>query len=176
MLSMTLAEQDTPSTVPYSGSSGATTVSGYPIADDVTAYFGNVAYSHTFSPVAARSGAPHRRSATTTTRTSPSAPSRARRSSVSTSRRIWSMVRRTFPGGVGNVCRIQSLWSRQHRRQHPSRSRMISPGLEQHSLKFGFYASAYRDAMIYGYYLNGGVRLLWPRHADRLGQRPAPTS
>jgi len=29
MLSMTLAEQDTPSTVPYSGSSGATTVSGF---------------------------------------------------------------------------------------------------------------------------------------------------
>ena len=50
MLSVTLAEQDTPSTVPYSGSSGATTVSGYPVADDVTAYFGNMAYSHTFSP------------------------------------------------------------------------------------------------------------------------------
>jgi len=33
---------------------------------------------------------------------------------------------------------------------------MISPGLEASiSLKFGFYASAYRDAMIYGYYLNG---------------------
>jgi len=36
--------------VPFSGSSGATTVSGYPVADDVAAYFANIVYSHTFTP------------------------------------------------------------------------------------------------------------------------------
>ncbi|HUB82958.1 MAG TPA: carboxypeptidase regulatory-like domain-containing protein, partial [Bryobacteraceae bacterium] len=36
-ISVTMAAQDTPSTVPFSGASGATTVSGYPVSDDASA-------------------------------------------------------------------------------------------------------------------------------------------
>ena len=44
-----MAAQATPSTVPYSGAAGATTVNGYPIADHVSAYFGSITYTHTFT-------------------------------------------------------------------------------------------------------------------------------
>jgi len=59
-------------------------------------------------------------------------------------------------------------------RQHLTLLTIFSWTRNRHSLKFGFYASAYRDAMIYGYYLNGEYTSGLVR-ANRLGQRTAPT-
>src|SRR5260370_11880493 len=50
MLSATLAAQDSPNVIPFSGSQGATTVTGYPVSTGVAAYFGNVGYTHSFLP------------------------------------------------------------------------------------------------------------------------------
>ena len=49
-LSATMAAQDSPNVIPFSGSSGATTISGFPVSTGVSAYFGNIAYTHTFTP------------------------------------------------------------------------------------------------------------------------------
>src|SRR5260370_33600281 len=50
MLSARLPAQDIPSIIPFSASQGATTVTGYPVSTGVAAYFGNVGYTHSFSP------------------------------------------------------------------------------------------------------------------------------
>ena len=42
-----------------------------------------------------------------------------------------------------------------------------------HSLKAGFYFSVYRDAMLYGYYLNGEFDFYGPGTLHRFRQRPA---
>ena len=155
MLSMTLAEQDTPSTVPYSGSSGATTVSGYPVADDVTAYFGNVAYSHTFSPSLldqARLTAQRNNNYQNFPIGTKPGPSQL---GINITPDLVDGPTNIFLEGSGMFAGYNPFGPANIVDNTFTFTNDLSWTRGKHSLKFGFYASAYRDAMIYGYYLNG---------------------
>ena len=154
-LSATLAAQDTPSTIPFSGSSGATTVNGFPISDDVAAYFANLAYIHTFTPAIINV-----------------ARFTAQRNNTKQNYPIGSL-----PGpsqlGIGvtpdltdGPTIINLEGSGLFAGYNPfGPANIVDNTLTftddfswtrgNHSLKGGFLFSSYRDAMIYGYYLNG---------------------
>ena len=154
-LTATLAAQDTPSTVPFSGSSGATTINGFPVSDDVAAYFGNIGFIHTFTPAIIN----------------------VARFTAQRNNTMQNYPVGTLPGpsqlGVGVTPDLTD---------GPTVINLIGSGLfagynpfgpanivdntltftddfswtrGSHSLKGGFLFSSYRDAMIYGYYLNG---------------------
>jgi hypothetical protein len=154
-LSATFAAQDTPNTVPFSGSSGATTVNGFPISDDTAAYFGNVGYTTASRPPPS-TWPGSRRSATTPSRTIPSARNPVRRNWGSISPRTWwtgppiinlegsGLFAGYNPFGPADIVDNTLTFTDD-----------FSWTRGSHSLKGGFLFSAYRDAMIYGYYLNG---------------------
>jgi len=154
-LSGTFAAQDTPSTVPFSGSSGATTVKGFPVSDDVAAYMGNVGYTHSFSPTAinvARFTA--QRNNTKQNYPIGTQPSPAQLGVgitpdlVDGSPNINLEGSGLFAGynpfGPANIVDNTLTFTDD-----------FSLTRGSHLLKAGFLFSSYRDAMIYGYYLNG---------------------
>jgi len=154
-ISGTFAAQDSPSTVPFSGSQGATTVNGYPVANDLTAYFGNVAWNHTFSPTLLNQ----------------------LRVTAQRNNTYQNFPIGNLPGpaalGVGltpdltdGPAIINLMGSGMFAGYNPYGPANIvdntytftddlSATRGNHSLKAGFYFSAYRDAMAYGYYVNG---------------------
>jgi outer membrane receptor protein involved in Fe transport len=154
-ISGTFAAQDSPSTVPFSGSQGATTVNGYPVANDMTAYFGNVAFNHTFSPtllnqlrVTAQRNNTHQnfplgtkpRAADLGVGLTPD---------LSDGPPIINLIGSGMfagynPYGPANIVDNTYTFTDDLSATHGN-----------HSLKTGFYFSAYRDAMSYGYYVNG---------------------
>ena len=154
-LSATFAAQDSPNTVPFSGSSGATTVNGFPISDDTAAYMGNVGYTHSFSPS-----------------TINVARFTAQRNNTKQNYPIGSQPGPSqlginiTPDLVDGPTNINLEGSGQFAGFNPFGPANIVDNTftftddfswtrASHSLKFGFLFSAYRDAMIYGYYLNG---------------------
>ena len=154
-LGVTMAAQDTPSTVPFSGSSGATTVSGYPIADDVSAYFGSITYTHTFTPtllnVARLTGQRNNNFQNFPIGTTPG-PSQ--------------LGIKITPDLVDGPTNIDLLGSGMFAGFNPFGPANIVDNTitftndlawtkGRHSVKGGIYYSNYRDAMTYGYYLNG---------------------
>jgi hypothetical protein len=154
-LGVTMAAQDTPSTVPFSGASGATTVSGYPIADDVSAYFGSITYTHTFTPalldVARLTGQRNNNFQNFPIGTTPG-PSQ--------------LGIKITPDLVDGPTNIDLLGSGMFAGFNPFGPANIVDNTitftndlawtkGRHSVKGGIYYSNYRDAMTYGYYLNG---------------------
>jgi outer membrane receptor protein involved in Fe transport len=156
-LTATLAAQDTPSTVPYSGSSGATTINGFPISDDVAAYFGNVAFIHTFTPAiidvtrftAQRNNTAQNYPIGNSSLPGPSQLGVGVTPDLTDGPTIINLEGSGLFAGynpfgpadiVDNTLTFTNdfSWTR-----------------GDHSLKGGFLFSDYRDAMIYGYYLNG---------------------
>ena len=154
-ISGTFAAQDTPSTVPFSGSSGATTISGYPVADDVAAYFANIAYSHTFTPsllnqarfTAQRNN--NYQNFPIGTKPGPAQLGVGLTPDLTDGPTIINLMGSGLfagynPFGPANIVDNTFTFTND-----------LSWTRGKHSLKFGFYASEYRDAMAYGYYLNG---------------------
>jgi hypothetical protein len=154
-LSVTIAAQDTPSTVPFSGASGATTVNGYPIADDVSAYFGSITYTHTFTSalldVARLTGQRNDNFQNFPIGTTPG-PSK--------------LGINITPDLVDGPTNIDLLGSGMFAGFNPFGPANIVDNTitftndlawtkGRHSIKGGIYYSNYRDAMTYGYYLNG---------------------
>jgi hypothetical protein len=154
-LTATMAAQDSPSTVPFSGSSGATTVAGYPISDDVSAYFGNVGYTHSFSPA-----------------TINMARFTAQRNNTMQNYPIGKLPGPAAlgigitPDLVDGPTIINLEGSGLFAGYNPfGPANIVDNTLTftddfswirgSHSFKAGFLFSSYRDAMIYGYYLNG---------------------
>jgi hypothetical protein len=154
-LSATVAAQDTPSTVPFSGSSGATTVNGYPIANDVAAYFGSITYHHTFTPallnVARLTG---QRNNNFQNYPIGSHPGPAQ---------LGINITPDLVDGPTNINLLGSGMFAGYNPFGPANivdntvtfTNDLSWTRGRHSLKGGFYYSMYRDAMAYGYYLNG---------------------
>jgi hypothetical protein len=156
-LSGTFAAQDSPQVVPFSGTSGATTVSGFPISDDVAAYFGNVAYIHSFSPAiinVARFTAQRNNKAQNYPIGSAALPGPSKLGIGIT------------PDLVDGPTIINLVGSDMFAGYNPfgpadivddtlTFTNDLSWTRGSHSLKAGFLFSSYRDAMIYGYYLNG---------------------
>jgi outer membrane receptor protein involved in Fe transport len=154
-ISGTFAAQDSPSTVPFSGSQGATTVNGYPVANDMTAYFGNVAYNHTFSAtllnqmrVTAQRNNTHQNFPLGT---KPGAADLGvgLTPDLSDGPPIINLMGSGLfagynPYGPANIVDNTYTFTDD-----------LSATRGKHSLKAGFYFSAYRDAMAYGYYVNG---------------------
>jgi hypothetical protein len=154
-LSATLAAQDTPSTVPFSGSSGATTVNGYPVSDDVAAYFGNVAYIHTFTPAVINvSRFTAQRNNTKQNYPIGSLPGPSQLGigitpDLTDGPTIVNLEGSGLfagynPFGPANIVDNTLTFTDD-----------FSWTRGTHSMKAGFLFSSYRDAMIYGYYLNG---------------------
>jgi hypothetical protein len=154
-LSATIAAQDSPSTVPFSGSSGATTVSGYPISDDVAAYMGNIGYTHSFSPTAinvARFTA--QRNNTKQNYPIGTQPSPSQLGVGITPDLVDGPTNINLEGnglfagynpfGPANIVDNTFTFTDD-----------FSWTRGSHLLKAGFLFSSYRDAMLYGYYLNG---------------------
>jgi outer membrane receptor protein involved in Fe transport len=154
-ISGTFAAQDTPSTVPFSGSSGATTITGYPVADDVAAYFANIAYSHTFTPsllnqarfTAQRNN--NYQNFPIGTKPGPAQLGVGLTPDLTDGPTIINLMGSGLfagynPFGPANIVDNTFTFTND-----------LSWTRGKHSLKFGFYASEYRDAMAYGYYLNG---------------------
>ncbi|MGO9227899.1 MAG: TonB-dependent receptor domain-containing protein [Bryobacteraceae bacterium] len=154
-LSATIAAQDTPSTVPFSGASGATTVDGYPVSDDLAAYMGNVGYTHSFSPTTidvARFTAQRnntKQNYPIGTQPGPAALGIAITpdlvdGSTNINLEGSGMFAGYNPFGPANIIDNTYTFTDD-----------FSWNRGSHLLKAGFLFSAYRDAMIYGYYLNG---------------------
>jgi len=154
-LSATLAAQDSPSTVPFSQAAGATTVNGFPISDDVAAYFGNVSFIHSFSPAiinVARFTA--QRNNTFQNRPIGTLPGPANLGIGITPDLVdgptiinlegSGLFAGYNPFGPANIIDNTLTFTDD-----------LSWTRGSHSLKAGFLFSSYRDAMIYGYYLNG---------------------
>ena len=154
-LSATMAAQDSPSTVPYSGASGATTVSGFPVSDDVEAYFANITFTHTFTPtllnVARLTGQRNNNFQNYPIGTRPG-PSQ--------------LGINITPDLVDGPTNIDLLGSGMFAGYNPfGPANIVDDTITftddlswtrgKHSFKAGIYYSSYRDAMIYGYYLNG---------------------
>ena len=154
-LSATLAAQDSPNVIPFSGSQGATTVNGFPVSTDVAAYFGNVSYIHSFSPTIIN----------------------VARFTAQRNNTMQNYPIGTLPGpstlGIGitpdlvdGPTIINLEGSGLFAGYNPfgpadivdntlTFTNDLSWTRGAHSLKAGFLFSSYRDAMIYGYYLNG---------------------
>ena len=154
-LSATLATQDSPSTVPFSGSSGATTVNGFPVSDDVGAYFGNVAYTYSFSPAiidVARLTAQRnntKQNYPIGTLPGPSNLGIGITPDLVDGPTIINLEGSGLfagynPFGPANIVDNTITFTND-----------FSWTRGAHSMKAGFLFSSYRDAMIYGYYLNG---------------------
>ncbi len=154
-LSATIAAQDSPSTVPFSGSSGATTVAGFPISDDVAAYMGNVGYTHSFSPttinVARFTAQRNNTKQNFPIGTQPGPP------------QLGIGITPDLVDGPTNINLEGSGLFAGYNPFGPANivdntftfTDDFSWTRGSHLLKAGFLFSSYRDAMIYGYYLNG---------------------
>ena len=154
-LSATFAAQDTPSTVPFSGSSGATTVNGFPISDDVAAYMGNVGYTHSFSPSTinvARFTAQRNNTKQNYPIGTQPGPSQL---GVGITPDLVDGPTNIFLEGSGLFAGYNPFGPANIVDNTFTFTDDFSWTRASHSLKFGFLFSAYRDAMIYGYYLNG---------------------
>jgi hypothetical protein len=154
-LSATLAAQDSPNTIPFSGSSGATTVNGYPVSTDVGAYFGNVGYTHSFSPATINVA----RLTAQRNNTKQNYP-------IGTQPGPADLGIGITPDLVDGPTIINLIGSGQFVGYNPyGPANIVDNTLTftddfswthgSHSVKAGFLFSSYRDAMSYGYYLNG---------------------
>jgi hypothetical protein len=153
--SATMAAQDSPSTVPYSGAAGATTVSGFPVSDDVEAYFANLTYTHTFTPtllnVARLTGQRNNNFQNFPIGTKPG-PSQ-----------LGIGITPDLVDGPTNIDLLGSGMFAGYNPFGPANivdntvtgTDDLSWTRGKHSFKAGIYYSSYRDAMLYGYYLNG---------------------
>ncbi|HUA58050.1 MAG TPA: TonB-dependent receptor, partial [Verrucomicrobiae bacterium] len=153
--SATMAAQDTPSTVPYSGAAGATTVSGYPVADDVSAYFANLTYTHTFTPTLLN-----------VLRLTGQRNNNFQNYPIGNKPGPSQLGINITPDLVDGPTNIDLLGSGMFAGYNPfgpanivDNTLTVTNDLSwtrgKHSFKYGIYYSNYRDAMIYGYYLNG---------------------
>jgi hypothetical protein len=154
-LSATLAAQDSPNVIPFSGSSGATTVNGYPVSTGVAAYSGNVGYTHSFSAAiinVARFTAQRnntKQNYPIGSQPGPSAlgigitPDLVDGSTIINLEGS-GMFAGYNPFGPANIVDNTYTFTDD-----------LSWTRNNHSMKAGFLFSAYRDAMLYGYYLNG---------------------
>jgi hypothetical protein len=154
-LSATLAAQDSPNTIPFSGSQGATTVNGYPVSTDVAAYFGNVGYTHSFSPATinmARFTAQRnntKQNYPIGTQPGPAALGIGITPDLVDGPTIINLIGSGLfagynPFGPANIVDNTLTFTDDFSWTHGS-----------HLVKAGFLFSSYRDAMSYGYYLNG---------------------
>ena len=154
-LTATFAAQDSPSTVPFSGSSGATTVTGFPISDEVAAYMGNVGYTHSFSPATinvARFTAQRnntKQNYPIGTQPGPAQLGIGITPDLVDGNTIINLEGSGLfagynPFGPANIVDNTLTFTDD-----------FSWTRANHLLKAGFLFSSYRDAMIYGYYLNG---------------------
>jgi hypothetical protein len=155
VLSATMAAQDNPSTVPFSQASLATTVTGFPVADDVGAYFGNVSFTHSFSPTiinVARFTAQRNNTMQNYpigTQPGPASLGIGITPDLVDGNTIINLEGSGLfagynPFGPANIIDNTLTFTND-----------LSWTRGSHSLKAGFLFSSYRDAMIYGYYLNG---------------------
>jgi outer membrane receptor protein involved in Fe transport len=154
-LSATMAAQDTPSTVPFSGSSGATTVNGYPISDDVEAYFGSITYTHTFTPAllnVLRFTAQRNNNFQNYPIGNTLGPSQL---GISITPDLVDGPTNIFLEGSGMFAGYNPFGPANIVDNTFTFTDDLSWTKGKHALKGGFYFSAYRDAMLYGYYLNG---------------------
>jgi len=154
--SATMATQDSPQVVPYSNTSGATSVSGYPVSDDTMAYFGNIALTHTFSPTVvnqARLTAQRNNTAQNYPIGTKPGPAQLGITGITPdlvdgptiiNLEGSSMFAGYNPFGPADIVDNTITFTDD-----------LSWTKNKHTFKFGFYGSDYRDAMIYGYYLNG---------------------
>jgi outer membrane receptor protein involved in Fe transport len=154
--SATFATQDSPQVVPFSGTSGATTVSGYPVSDETAAYFANLALTHTFSPTVVNQ-----------TRFTALRNNTAQNYPIGTKPGPAQLgITGITPDLVDGPTIINLEGSTMFAGFNPfgpadivdntfTFTNDLSWTKNKHTLKFGFYWSDYRDAMIYGYYLNG---------------------
>ena len=154
-LSVTMASQDSPTTVPFSGSSGATTISGYPVSTGVAAYFGNVGYTHSFSPATIN-----------VARFTAQRNNKTQNYPIGTQPGPSSLGIAITPDLVDGPTIINLEGSGLFAGYNPFGPADIIDNTftftddfswtkGSHLLKAGFLFSSYRDAMIYGYYLNG---------------------
>ncbi len=153
--SATIAAQDSPSTVPYSGAAGATTVSGYPVSDDAEAYFANLTYTHTFTPtlldVARLTGQRNNNFQNFPVGTKPGPA------------QLGINITPDLVDGPTNIDLLGSGMFAGYNPFGPANivddtvtfTNDLSWTRGKHSFKAGIYFSDYRDAMVYGYYLNG---------------------
>ncbi len=153
--SATIAAQDSPSTLPYSGASGATTVSGYPISDDAEAYFANLTYTHTFTPTLLN-----------VARLTGQRNNNFQNFPVGAKPGPAQLGINITPDLVDGPTNIDLLGSGMFAGYNPfgpanivddtiTGTNDLSWTRGKHSFKAGIYYSNYRDAMLYGYYLNG---------------------
>ncbi len=154
-LTATFAAQDNPSTVPFSGSSGATTVSGFPISDEIAAYMGNVGYTHSFSPATINVA----RFTAQRNNTKQNYP-------IGTQPGPANLGIGITPDLVDGSTIVNLEGSGLFAGYNPfGPANIVDNTLTftddfswtrgSHLLKTGFLFSSYRDAMLYGYYLNG---------------------
>ena len=154
-LTATMAAQDSPSTVPFSGSTGATTVNGFPVSDDVAAYLGNVGYIHTFTPAIIN-----------VARVTVQRNNTRQNYPIGTQPGPAQLGVGITPDLVDGNTIINLEGSGLFAGYNPfGPANIVDNTLTftddfswtrgAHSLKAGFLFSSYRDAMIYGYYLNG---------------------
>ena len=154
-LSATFAAQDSPNVIPFSGSSGATTVNGFPISTDIAAYMGNVGYTHSFSPATinvARFTAQRnntKQNYPIGTQPGPSQLGIGITPDLVDGNTIVNLIGSGLfagynPFGPANIVDNTFTFTDD-----------FSWTRGSHLLKAGFLFSSYRDAMIYGYYLNG---------------------
>ena len=171
-LSATFAAQDSPTTVPFSGSSGATTVNGFPVSTEVAAYFGNIGYTHSFSPATINVA----RFTAQRNNTKQNYPIGTQPGPVATG--DWHHA---GPGGrthhhqsrrQRHVRRIQSLRPGQHRGQHPHLHRRLFLDPRQPPAEGGlpFLFVPRRDDL--RLLPERRVRFLRSGHRHRFGQRP----
>jgi hypothetical protein len=154
-LSGTFAAQDSPVTVPFSGSSGATTVNGYPVSNEIAAYMGNVGYTHSFSPTTIN-----------VARFTAQRNNKKQNYPIGTQPGPAALGINITPDLVDGPTNMNLIGSTLFAGYNPFGPANIvdntltftddySWNRGSHLLKAGFLFSSYRDAMIYGYYLNG---------------------
>jgi hypothetical protein len=154
-LSATFAAQDTPNTAPFSGAASATTVNGFPVSNDVAAYMGNVGYTHSFSP-----------STINVARFTAQRNNTKQNYPIGTQPSPAQLGVNITPDLVDGSPNINLEGSNLFAGYNPFGPANIVDNTftftddfswtrGSHLLKGGFLFSAYRDAMIYGYYLNG---------------------
>jgi len=155
MLSATLASQSSPNVIPFSGSQGATTVTGYPVSTGVDAYFGNVALTHSFSPSTVNvTRFTAQRNNTSQNypignQPGPAALGIGITPDLTDGPTIINLIGSSLfagynPFGPANIVDNTLAFTNDFSWIHGN-----------HQAKAGFLFSSYRDAMSYGYYLNG---------------------